>query len=327
MPPKVSIIVLNYKGFKETIKCLESLKEITYPNFNVLVIDNASPNESMEKIQEFINNQAKEKGGRKIEIKLIKAEKNNGFAAGNNLGFKKVFEEGAKYALILNPDTWVEKDFLEKLIEVAENPEKFSFLEKEIKKNKKPGFLAPRIFYIDKKTLYFNGGKINWSFIQAVPKNHGKTIDQIELEKEPFVSDYISGTCLLISESVYKKMGPMSEDYFMYYEDVDWALQAEKKGFFHAVAPEAVIYHQGYHSTGYLSYFYIYYLTRNGYFLAKKRGAWWQKIYVYFYSFWKFLKQPPKWLLFPSKKKWAGPIIRATLDFWLGKKGRTILPK
>lgn len=312
MLPKVSIIILNYKGFEDTIKCLKSLKEITYPNFNVLVVDNASPNESVEKIQEFIDKQK----DKKPQIKLFKIKENDGFAAGCNVGLEKVFQQDADYALLLNPDTFVEKDFLEKLIEVVENSEKFS----------KIGFLAPRIFYADKKTIYFNGGKMNRGFIGAVPKDHGKSKDGIKLEKKPFLSDYISGTCLLVSKSVYKEVGPMDEDYFMYCEDADWALRAKKKGFSHFIVPDAVIYHEGYHSTGYLSYFYIYYLVRNGYFLAKKRGAWWQKIYVYIYSFLKFLKQFPK-LPFISKRKWAGPIMKATIDFWRGKRGKTVLPK
>lgn len=312
MLPKVSIIILNYKGFGDTIECLKSLREITYPIFNVLVVDNASPNESVKKIEEFISEQENEK----LEIEFIKAEKNNGFAAGCNIGLKKVFEKGADYALLLNPDTFVEKDFLDKLIEIAEKP----------LKDKKIGFLAPRIFYADKKTIYFNGGKINWSFIRAFPRDHGKSVDQVKPEKEPFVSDYISGTCLLISKSAYEEVGPMDEDYFMYCEDADWAIQAKKKRFSHFVVPDSVIYHKGYHSTGYLSYFYIYYLVRNGYFLAKNRGAWWQKIFVYIYSFLKFLKQFPK-LPFVSKRKWASPIMKATIDFWRGRDRKRVLPR
>lgn len=306
MKPKVSIIILNYKGFEDTIKCLKSLKKISYSNFDVLIVDNASPNESVEKIREFDKN-----------IQLIEVKENNGFAAGCNIGFKKVFQQAADYALLLNPDTWVEKDFLDKLVEIAENPPQ----------GKKLGFLAPRMFYADKKTIYFNGGIVNKTLTGAVPKDHGKLKTQVKLEKKPFLTDYTTGTCVLISRSVYKEVGPMDEDYFMYCEDADWAIRAKRKGFSHFVVPDSVIYHVGYHSTGYLSFFYIYYLTRNGYLMAKKIGNWSQKIYAYIHSFLKFLKQPLKWLFFPAKRKWANPIMKAIIDFWLGKKGKTVLPK
>jgi hypothetical protein len=185
MSPRISIIILNYKGFKDTIECLKSLKKISYSNFDILIVDNASPNESVEKIREFDKN-----------IKLIEVKENNGFAAGCNIGFKKVFQQAADYALLLNPDTFVEKDFLEKLVEKAQNPPQ----------GKKIGSLAPRMFYADKKTIYFNGGIVNKTLTGAMPKDHGKLKTQVKLEKKPFLTDYITGTCILIPKSVYEKV-------------------------------------------------------------------------------------------------------------------------
>lgn len=314
---KVSIIILNYQGYQDTIDCVESLKKIDYPNFDIVIVDNASCNESAEELHEFIADQGK------VDTKLMVSAQNWGFAAGNNIALREVFEQGSDYALILNPDTIVTGDFLTKLVTVSENPSRYSKLRQEIKKGKEMGFLGPRIFYEDKKTIYYNGGVIKKN-LEAYLQDHGKKSSELKPNKEPFVTDYVTGTCLLVSKELYNKVGPMDEDYFMYYEDADWALQAQNKNFFHAVAPEAVIYHKGYQSTGYLSYFYIYYLVRNGYFLAKKQGTSWQKLYAYIFSVYKFLKQPIKFLI-PGKRKWAKPVIHATWDFWRGQDGKTVM--
>ena len=108
--PKVSIILVNYNGYRDTIECLQSLRKITYPNHEVVVIDNASTNESVEEIGDFI---------REGEI-LIPSEVNGGFSAGNNIGIKYAIDHNADYCLLLNNDTEVQKDFLTELVKTAE---------------------------------------------------------------------------------------------------------------------------------------------------------------------------------------------------------------
>jgi len=316
---KVSIIIVNYNGFKETIGCLKSLSKLDYPNFDIIVIENGSSNDSYKKISKFIQIFLIHK--LRLIIKLIKSKKNLGFAGGCNLGIKKAEELESDYFLLLNPDTTAEPDFLKKLIETAVKPKSYKAIKTEIKKGKKLGFLGPRIFYEDKKTIYSNGGFINKNLTSAILKDHGKTKKQLSNNNEPFITDYITGTALLLSKKTLNEIGYMDESYFLYYEDSDWAIKARKKRYFHIIVPSAVVYHKGYHSTEYLSFNYIYYLTRNGYFLAWKNGNLRQKIFVIFYSVYKLLKQPVK-LFLPKKRKWVKPIIKATWDFWRGKCGK-----
>ena len=132
MPPRVSIIILNWNGLNDTIECLESLKKITYQNYEVIVVDNASKGNDADILEERY----------KDYIRLIKNKENLGFAGGNNAAMKKVIEEGkSDYILLLNNDTVVEPDFLTKLVEVGE-------------KNKKAGAVGPDIrLYSDKNKV------------------------------------------------------------------------------------------------------------------------------------------------------------------------------
>ncbi len=316
--PKVSIIIVNYKGWQETIDCLKSLAKLDYPDFDIIIIENGSPNDSFKKIKDFLKHSTPD--SKHPTVRLIESKKNLGFAGGCNLGIRKAKKSGTDYFLLLNPDTTVESDFLRKLIGVAIKTESYKAIKDEIRKGKKLGFLGPRIFYEDKKTIYSNGGFINKNLTSAILKDHGKTKEQLN-NNEPFITNYITGTALLLSKKVLKNIGLMDESYFLYYEDSDWAIKAREKKYFHAIVPNAIIYHKGYHSTEYLSFNYIYYLTRNGYFLAWKNGNLWQKIFVIFYSAYKLTKQPIK-LFLPKKRKWVKPIIKATWDFWRGKCGK-----
>ncbi len=317
--PKVAIIVVNYKGFKETIDCLKSLFELDYPNFNIIVIENSSPNNSFEKIRNFLKRLTPD--SKRLRIRLIKSKENLGFAGGCNLGIKKAEKLGADYFLLLNPDTTVEPDFLKKLIKVAVKPESYKAIKTKVKKGEKLGFLGPRIFYEDKETVYSNGGFINKKLTGAILKDHGKAKKELNNSNEPFITNYITGTALLLSKKVLKDIGLMDESYFLYYEDSDWAIKAREKNYFHVIVPSAIIYHKGYHAIEYLSFNYIYYLTRNGYFLAWKNGNLWKKNFVVFYSIYKLIKQPIK-IFLPKKRKWVKPIIKATCDFWRGKTGK-----
>ncbi|MFA6436712.1 MAG: glycosyltransferase family 2 protein [Candidatus Paceibacterota bacterium] len=313
MLPKVSIIIVNYNGFEETIGCLKSLLKLDYSNFNVFVVENGSSNDSLQRISDFLE-KLETQDSRPV-TQIIKSTKNLGFAGGCNLGIREAQKMGADYFLLLNPDTKVEKDFLSKLIEVSENSQNYSEL-----KAKKIGFLGSRIFYEDKKTIYSNGGYIKCNLLQAELRDHGKLKENLGKTK-PFLTDYITGTALLVSKSVLNEIGLMREDYFLYYEDSDWAVRAFKKGFVHVIVPDSVIYHKGYHSTEYLSFNYIYYLVRNGYYLAWWNGNFFQKTFAVFYSIYKLFKQFPK-IFIPEKRKWINPIFKATWDFWRKKTGK-----
>ena len=144
--PKVFIIVLNYNGRDVIKRCLSSVFKADYPNFEVIFVDNNSKDGSFEI--------AKANFSRAV---FIRNEENLGFATGCNVGIKFALERMADYVLLLNMDTEVEKDFLSRLVEVAQSQDHI-------------GLLSPVIFNGQNKQIWFSGGKINWLNMKSVHK-------------------------------------------------------------------------------------------------------------------------------------------------------------
>lgn len=306
--PLVYIIILNYASGEDTLEAVSSLEGLNYSNYKIVVVDNNTPNEERIGLEKKLPE----------AVKFIQTGENSGFAGGNNVGIEHALEQGAEYFLLLNPDIKAEPDFLSQIVSVAENPEDSPQIEKPI------GFLQPLIFYAgeDSDLIYSNGGNLNWNNTFATLKNNAKDKEEVDLKEEPFSSDYITGTALFVSREVVKDIGPMREDYFLYYEDTDWSLQAREAGYNHYIVPKARIYHKEAVSTGLHSYIHIYYNSRNGMFLGWRHSGLLGKISVAFKSVWIFAKQPLKYLLVPKKRSWARPIMRAMVDFWRGKTGQ-----
>src|SRR3989304_8553833 len=124
--PPVYVIVLSWNGKNDTLECLASLQQLTYPNARVVVVDNASSDGTCDAIRSAFPN-----------IELIVNNSNLRFAGGNNVGIRRSLERGAKYVLVLNNDTVVDRDFLSRLVEAAES-------------DKKIGVVGPKIYYYDK---------------------------------------------------------------------------------------------------------------------------------------------------------------------------------
>jgi GT2 family glycosyltransferase len=293
---KVHIILLNWNNEEDTLECIESLEKINYDNYKIIIVDNGSKIESVLKIEK-----------KYPEMKIIKNKENLGFAGGNNIGIKYAIENGADYVLLLNNDTTVEKDFLEKLVEAGEL-------------NKKSGLLGLKInYYSEQNRIWFAGGKVNWI------KNKGTHIGLDEFDNSQFKKtkevDYLTGCCLLIKREVVEKIGVLEEDYFLYYEDTDFCLRAKNAGYKIIYIPKAKIYHKVSRSTKPGSSSYIYYHTRNGLVMAKRTGTILNKIILYLFCVFLFLKQIIKIIFIPKKRTWAFAVLKGEKDF-LGKMGK-----
>jgi GT2 family glycosyltransferase len=305
MKPKVFIIILNWNEWRDTIECLESLEKIDYLNYQIVLVDNGSKNESVLQLEKFCSEYNE-------DLVFLKNQNNLGFAGGNNVGIKCALENQADYVLLLNNDTIVESDFLTQLIKAA-------------KSDKKIGMLGPKInFYNRKDRIWFLGGKIN----RLLNKGTHLYYDQIDsvknLPNKLFEVDYFTGCALLIKKEVIKKIGLMWDGYFLYYEDTDWNLKAKKNGWKIVVAPKAKIYHKVSRSAKPGSFSYIYYHTRNGLYLAKRNGSFLIRFCAYLNSFWILIKQMIKLIFIPKKRMWAKAVIKGIKDFYLGKTGRIL---
>ncbi len=293
MFPKVFIIILSWNNWPDVKECLESIKNNDYPNYQVVIVDNDS----------------KEKPQPSPEIKIIYNEKNLGFSGGNNVGIKYALENGADYVLLLNDDTIVDSQFLTKLVEAGESDGNF-------------GILGPKIYYYeDRNRIWSAGGKINWLCNKGTLKGWNEIdkgqYDSPKAQENP----HLTGCCLLAKRDLVEKIGPMSEDYFLYYEDTDWSFRARENGFKCVFVPEAKIWHKISRSAVAESSTYIYYHVRNGLIFAQKYASWYIKPIVHLDVLWRIIKQIVK-LFIPSKKAWVKPILLGIKDFYLGRKGK-----
>ncbi|MFC1663959.1 glycosyltransferase family 2 protein [Patescibacteria group bacterium] len=258
MKPQIFIVILNWNGLSDTLECLSSLGEINYPNYKIVVVDNGSKNKEAEIIKE-----------KYPEIHLIKNEKNQGFAEGNNIGMRYAFKKGADYILLLNNDTVVSPDFLNTLVDFAQ-------------KQKRIGAVGPKILYYNSNKIWFNGGKILWwigfnRHLECLKENKKSKI------KFPLEVDYITGCCILFKKESLEKVGLLDPLYFNYYEEVDWCFRAKKVGFKNMVVPKAVIWHKvsaalGKKGTKKIGEFAAFYHSRNAIIFAQKNLSGFKKI-------------------------------------------------
>ncbi|EDM23176.1 glycosyl transferase, family 2 [Caminibacter mediatlanticus TB-2] len=268
MNKKVYIIILNYNGWQDTIECLESVLKSDYNNYQIVVVDNYSPNNSMDYLKKwakgelclwlpdsnpvkrlsfplekkpleyvFYTKEEALKGGIKEKeekyknpLIFIQAGENRGFAAGNNIGIKyALVKDDFEYIWLLNNDTVIKKDTLSKLINYAD----INHI----------GICGSVLKYYDNPNeIQAYGGKINRFFGTT---SHNKNIN--ELKKG---LDYIVGASFMINKKVINKIGLMDENYFLYMEETDYCFNAKNNGFKLGVAIDSIVYHKEGASTG-----------------------------------------------------------------------------
>jgi GT2 family glycosyltransferase len=239
MTPKVSIILLNYNSFVDTNDCLDSLAKCTYANFDVWIVDNASSDDSIQKLQ---NNYS--------QHHYIHSKENKGFSGGCNVGSKAALENGAEYLLMLNNDTEVDPDLLSHLVDVAEAKENVGLVG------------GKSYFYSDKNVFWDAGGIIN------LRSGNGKRIGHFEEDKGQYDTErkveFVTGCLMLIPEKVATEVGLLPECYFFGVEEWDYGCMVRKAGFDLWFAPKAKIWHKvgGAHSDVDPVYYYNFIRSR-----------------------------------------------------------------
>jgi GT2 family glycosyltransferase len=258
---KVSVIILNYNGALDTIDCLISLSKCTYPNFNIIVVDNLSSDDSMFILKEYIfenyenhidsTKLAKVKTSctKKTEITLIQSGINGGYGFGNNIGIKCALADSADYVLILNNDTIVEPDFLGPLLTSAEE-------------DPTVGIVSSKILYNhDRTKIWFNGGRYSPLSAKIEHINFNET-DYGQSANQDI--NFISGCLWLIPARIFEKVGLINDSYFMYMEDLEFCQRVIANGFKLRVNSNSIIYHKvGVSSGGQFSKFSVSYRVQN----------------------------------------------------------------
>jgi len=217
--PKVSIIILNWNNYKDTQECFESLEKITYPNYEVVFVDNCSTDGSDEKLRKEFSQHI-----------FIQTGANLGFSGGCNAGIKYALKNGDDYIMLLNNDTIVKKDFLEPLVEAFES-------------NVGLGIVGGKAYYYDKPNrIHMAGARMDW--LRATYKRYGDNqIDRGQFDT-PREVGFASAYFMLVKKEVFADIGPLSEDYFGGVEECEFVVRAKGEGYKIYYVPDSVIWHK-----------------------------------------------------------------------------------
>lgn len=241
--PRVSIIIVNWNGRKWLEKCLDSLRAQTYRNFEIIFVDNASTDDSVEFVEKNYP-----------EVIVVQSDENLGFAGGNNLGIRQAKGD---LLLLLNNDTWVENDFLGVMVSLYEETGCDVIAPEEFRYDGKPPVERGQVMRIDP---------------------FGHPVGMFGSGMPPF---YVSGVCLLFSRDLYLDTGGLDSDFFMYFEENDWfwRLHLLKKTF--RQCDDVRVYHSGGGSTGYgLSNRLFLWRNQNTLQMLLKNYSWYNLLWV-----------------------------------------------
>ena len=224
---ELAIILLNYNNVEDTLECVESIEKNCESDYTIIVVDNNSTKDSKDIL---IKN--------KKRYKLILNPVNEGFAQGNNVGIKWAIDNNFKYIMLLNNDTLIERGSIELLLN-------------EMNSNPNIGIIGPRImYYPEKNKIWFDGGEIDWFKFIVNHNNIGKKISTQNSDKIKENVSFLTGCCMLINRNLIEQIGYLPEEYFMYYEDVDYCVMVKDAGYDLINLKESIIYHKVSSSSG-----------------------------------------------------------------------------
>jgi len=265
MHPKVSIIILNWNGLEDTIECLESLKKITYPDYEVILVDNGSEGDDVRILREKFGDY----------IHIIENDRNYGFAEGCNIGMRySLKNSNPDYILLLNNDTVVDANFLTELVKAVDNDATI-------------GIVGPKIYsYNEPNKISFIGTMIDWWNVGIPPTNE---IDVGQFDELVEV-DAVIGCALLIKRATLEDIGLLYAGYFAYFEETEWCVKCKKAGYKVVYVPTAVLWHKLQSTAAKVEGFYWYYMTRNRFVFMKRNSAKVQFVLYFIHFFpWIFM--------------------------------------
>lgn len=231
MTKRVEIVVLNWNGWKDTVACLQSLQALDYPNFHLVVVDNASSDDSVVQINKAMP-----------AVELLQSGANLGFGGGCNVGIRKAMSRQADYIWLINSDATVHSSALSSLVNVAESADMI-------------GSVGSVLFDAgtDDHVQVWGGGQVKlWSGWCSNQSARGPL-------------DFISGASMLLRCDALAMSGVFDEStFFMYWEDTDLAFRLKKCGWKLAVAKDSRVWHKQSASVGQQSPALDRYFTQSG---------------------------------------------------------------
>lgn len=244
---KVSIVTVNFNQPKVTEDLLKSLAEVNrYPNLEIIVVDNGSK-----------SNPVPEWKQRYPGIIFVRSDLNTGFAGGNNIGLAYATGD---YLFLINNDTEVTADLIGKLVDSMEA-------------NPKIGMISPKIHYFDQPGMLQYTGYTAMNYYTA----RNACIGQFEPDRGQYdfltgPTGYAHGAAMMIRREAWQKAGGMAENYFLYYEELDWCERVRKAGYEIHVNLNALIYHKESVSVGKRTALKEFFMNRNRILFIRKNA-------------------------------------------------------
>lgn len=248
---KVYIIILNWNGWKDTIECIESLQKSNYRKFCIVIVDNDSSDNSIYYIKEWANNndrdlKIKEYNYSKsklckfynenLDLVLIKSDKNLGFAGGNNIGIEYALSQrDSDYIWVLNNDVIVEENCIFELVKYSNH-------------HKDKGVIGSTIIeYYDPTKIQYAGGA-SFNLLTCTSNMRYAGIDIKDLDRKHTMEskdiDYVGGCSMFFRHEVLSKIGKLSEDYFLYFEEIDYSMKLKESNYKIGWCKDSHIYHK-----------------------------------------------------------------------------------
>jgi len=193
---KVAVIIVNWKKYTITSKCIESVFKCNYSNYEIILVDNESDDSKLSTLK-------------RKNIITISNSKNEGFSKANNQGIDYAIKNNFDYILMLNNDTIVKSNLIDVLVRTAQA--------------KKISTIQPLILNHNGQKIWNGGGKINYFF--------GTFFSSNKVSKSYKTIDWFTGCCCLFETKLFLEIGKLDERFFAYYEDVDLSLRIKKNGY------------------------------------------------------------------------------------------------
>jgi GT2 family glycosyltransferase len=222
---KVGVIILTYNSEDFIKECILSILKNFGANFEIVVIDNCSTDGTIKVIKKSFP-----------DLKLLKTNKNLGYAGGNNVGINYFLKKKVDYILLLNPDTIVDNQLIEQLVKVMQE-------------NNQIGTVGPIITYLkEPRKIWFAGGYFNQMFCYTKHPWMNRLLEDVEIASGPV--DFITGACMLIRSKIIVKTGLLPEQYFLYFEDAFFCQQVRACGYKNHLLAKPLVKHIVSASTG-----------------------------------------------------------------------------
>jgi hypothetical protein len=202
-----------------TADCLESVIDSAYPKLQIIVVDNASQDGTVDFVQRTFP-----------QVKVIENQRNLGYAAGCNVGIRYALDQGAKYIFLLNNDTFVESNLIDLLVSWAES-------------HPNDAILTPLIRHADEpKRVWFAGSRRRRITLDTEDLGKGRA-ERITIKKSRAI-DYVIGCAMFVRSQALREVGFFDESFFMYYEDLDLSLRVQTAGYNLRYVPGSVVWHR-----------------------------------------------------------------------------------